>query len=49
MLERLDALLWRLFWRRWVCPYCINRLCIGNHGPCYTCKRGDNFELDKES
>lgn len=44
LIARIKKILWKLTWRRKLCRECSNIFCIGNHGPCYSCREGSNFE-----
>ena len=37
-----------LFWRRRLCPHCINLECVSNFSPCYQCRRGDRYQEERE-
>lgn len=36
------------FWRRQLCPHCINLECVSNFSPCYQCRRGDRYQEDRK-
>ena len=44
MLEKIKRLWWLLTWRRKLCGSCIWLYVIGNHGTCYECKKGNQFD-----
>lgn len=33
-----------LFWRKKLCHKCRNIYCVSNYSPCYTCKKGSNYQ-----
>lgn len=40
----IKKLLYKICWRRKVCPNCVNLELVGNYSPCYSCECGSNFE-----
>lgn len=44
MLKKIKRLWWLLTWRRKLCGDCIGIYVIGNSGPCYECKEGNQFD-----
>lgn len=43
MIRWLKRFIHGVFWRRNLCPVCRGYEAVGNHGPCYGCKKGSHF------
>ena len=44
----LKRILWALTWRRRLCKYCANLESVSNFSPCYSCRRGSEYEGKEE-